>query len=41
MGPYMPTSAANLTNALASSYEFWVDHDAELNDRFNSWLASN
>jgi putative spermidine/putrescine transport system substrate-binding protein len=41
MGPYMPTSAANLGNALASSYEFWVDHDGELNDRFNAWLASN
>ncbi len=41
MGPYMPTSAENLKNALASSYEFWVDHDGELNDRFNSWLAAN
>jgi putative spermidine/putrescine transport system substrate-binding protein len=41
MAPYMPTSAANLKNALASSYEFWVDHDGELNDRFNSWLAAN
>jgi putative spermidine/putrescine transport system substrate-binding protein len=41
MGPYMPTSEANLTNALASSYEFWVDRDAELNERFNAWLASN
>ena len=41
MAPYMPTSAANLTNALASSYEFWVDRDAELNERFNAWLAAN
>ncbi len=41
MAPYMPTAAANLTNALASSYEFWVDRDAELNERFNAWLASN
>lgn len=41
MGPYMPTSAENLTNALPSSYEFWVDRDTELNERFNSWLASN
>jgi putative spermidine/putrescine transport system substrate-binding protein len=41
MGPFMPTSAANLTNALASSYEFWVDRDAELNERFNAWLAAN
>jgi putative spermidine/putrescine transport system substrate-binding protein len=41
MGPYMPTSEANLTNALASSYEFWADRDAELNERFNAWLAAN
>jgi putative spermidine/putrescine transport system substrate-binding protein len=41
MGPHMPTSEANLTNALASSYEFWVDRDGELNERFNAWLAAN
>ena len=41
MAPYMPTNPANMTNAVASSYEFWVDHDAELNDRFNAWLAAN
>ncbi|MDT8857028.1 ABC transporter substrate-binding protein [Paracoccaceae bacterium Fryx2] len=41
MAPHMPTSEANLTNALASSYEFWVDRDSELNERFNAWLASN
>lgn len=39
MAPHMPTSAENLTNALPSSYEFWVDHDSELNERFNAWLA--
>jgi putative spermidine/putrescine transport system substrate-binding protein len=41
MGPHMPTAAANLTNALPSSYEFWVDRDSELNERFNAWLAAN
>jgi putative spermidine/putrescine transport system substrate-binding protein len=41
MGPHMPTSAENLTNALASSYEFWADRDTELNERFNAWLAAN
>ena len=41
MAPYMPTSPANMTNALGSSYEFWVDQDTELNERFNAWLASN
>ncbi|WP_126975656.1 ABC transporter substrate-binding protein [Frigidibacter oleivorans] len=39
MAPHMPTSAENLTNALPSSYEFWVDRDSELNERFNAWLA--
>ena len=39
MAPHMPTSAENLTNALPSSYEFWVDRDGELNERFNAWLA--
>jgi putative spermidine/putrescine transport system substrate-binding protein len=41
MAPFMPTAEANLGNALASSYEFWVDRDAELNERFNAWLATN
>lgn len=41
MAPYMPTNPDNMKNALGSSYEFWVDHDAELNDRFNAWLAAN
>jgi putative spermidine/putrescine transport system substrate-binding protein len=40
MAPHLPTSPANLTNALTSSYEFWVDYDGELNERFNSWLAA-
>ncbi|MBU3028927.1 ABC transporter substrate-binding protein [Paracoccus marinaquae] len=39
MGPNLPTTAENLTNALGSNLDFWVDHDAELNERFNSWLA--
>ncbi len=41
MAPFMPTSEANLTNALPSSYEFWADRDSELNERFNAWLAAN
>ncbi|MFD1883676.1 ABC transporter substrate-binding protein [Paracoccus pacificus] len=39
MAPNLPTSEANLKNALASNLDFWVDHDAELNERFNAWLA--
>ena len=40
MGPHMPTAAANLTNALVNDFEFWVDNDAELNERFNAWLSN-
>lgn len=36
MAPYMPTNPDNMKNALASSYEFWVDHDGELNEKFNA-----
>jgi len=41
MAPHVPTAAANMTNALGSSFEFWVDKDAEMNERFNAWLAGN
>jgi putative spermidine/putrescine transport system substrate-binding protein len=41
MSPHLPTSEANLQNALASSYEFWADRDTELNERFNAWLAAS
>ncbi|ABL70244.1 spermidine/putrescine ABC transporter substrate-binding protein [Paracoccus denitrificans] len=40
MGPNLPTFAENLENALASNLDFWVDHDAELQERFNAWLAN-
>lgn len=40
MAPHMPTAAANLDNALVNNFEFWVDKDAELNERFNAWLAN-
>lgn len=39
MGPNLPTSAENMVGALGSNLEFWVDHDAELQERFNAWLA--
>jgi len=31
---------ANLANALVNNFEFWVDRDAELNERFNAWLSN-
>lgn len=39
--PHMPTNPENLKNALSVSSEFWADHEAELTERFNTWLASN
>ncbi|MCU0826220.1 MAG: extracellular solute-binding protein [Tabrizicola sp.] len=39
MAPHLPTAPENLGNALETSAEFWVDHDAELNERFQAWLA--
>ena len=41
MAPNMPTSPENMTNALGSSYDFWVDHEAELTERFNAWLSAS
>ena len=39
MAPHLPTAPENLTNALETSSSFWVDHDAELNERFQAWLS--
>ena len=41
MAPNLPTAPENMKNALESSSTFWVDRDAELNERFNAWLAAN
>jgi len=39
MGPHMPTAPANFKNALQNDFEFWADHQDELNERFAAWLA--
>lgn len=39
MAPHSPTSPENMKNSLLTSSEFWVDHDSELNERFQAWLA--
>ena len=39
MAPNMPTNPRNMANALGSSYDFWVDHEAELVERFSAWLS--
>lgn len=41
MARNMPTSPENMKNALGSSYDFWVDHEAELTERFNAWLSAS
>ncbi len=41
MAPNMPTSPENMKNALGSSYDFWVDHETELTERFNAWLSAS
>lgn len=40
MGPHLPTAPENLSKGIASNLDFWVDHDGELTERFNAWLAS-
>lgn len=39
MAPHLPTAPENMGNALETSATFWVDHDSELNERFQSWLS--
>ena len=41
MAPNMPTNPDNMKKALGSSYDFWVDHEAELTERFNAWLSAS
>jgi putative spermidine/putrescine transport system substrate-binding protein len=41
MSPNLPTAPENMTNALASSVDFWVDRETELGERFNAWLLAN
>ncbi|MCK5274416.1 MAG: extracellular solute-binding protein, partial [Alphaproteobacteria bacterium] len=39
MGPQMPTAPENFKNALQNDFEWWADHQDELNERFAAWLA--
>ncbi len=40
MATHLPTAEVNLGKALQSSYEFWVDRDVEISERFNTWLTN-
>lgn len=39
MLPHMPTAPANMKNALLIDFEWWADHQDEMDERFNAWLA--
>ena len=39
MAPYLPTTPENAERAVVNDAGFWADHDTELTERFNSWLA--
>jgi len=35
----LPNAPANVKNAFVVSPQFWADHEEELTERFNKWLA--
>ncbi|ACP23109.1 ABC transporter substrate-binding protein (plasmid) [Sinorhizobium fredii NGR234] len=37
--PNLPTSPENSKTSFSISAQFWADHDEELTERFNTWLA--
>lgn len=39
MAPYMPTNPDNMKTPIWTDPTFWADHDAELAEKFNAWLA--
>ncbi len=39
MKPHMPTDPANAKTVLNFDYVWWADHRAEMDERFNAWLA--
>ncbi len=39
MKPHMPTDPENAKTVLKFDYVWWADHRAEMDERFNAWLA--
>ena len=39
MAPHLPASPANIANALPYDWEWWANHQDEMNERFSAWLA--
>jgi len=40
MGPHMPTAPANAKHTILKDVGWWADHNDELRERFEAWLAS-
>lgn len=41
MTPHMPTAEDRVAHAVIDEPTFWVDHGAELTERFEAWMAQN
>jgi len=39
MKPHMPTAPANSKHVIVKNHLWWADHEVELTERFNAWLA--
>jgi len=39
MKQHMPTTPEHMAKALQTDFQFWADHQDELNEKFNAWLA--
>ena len=39
MAPHLPASPGNVERALRYDWQWWVDNQDELNERFSAWLA--
>jgi putative spermidine/putrescine transport system substrate-binding protein len=39
MKPHMPTAPDNFKKALQNDFKWWADHQNDMNERFNNWLA--
>ena len=39
MKPHMPTAPENFMTAVQNDFEWWADHQDEMNEKFNAWLA--
>ena len=37
--PHLPTSPDNFANAVQNDFDWWADHQQEMDERFTTWLA--